>query len=97
MNVIDFIHSLPKAEIHIHLEGATQPETVLELARRHNMLDRLPSSKLEDIRQWFVFRDFPHFLEIYFTIQDLMRTPEDFALAGLSMRRGYGRSEYPLS
>ena len=80
MKITEFIQKLPKVEIHIHLEGATQPETVLELARRHNMLDRLPSDQLEDIKQWFVFHDFPHFLEIYFTIQDLMRTPEDFAL-----------------
>jgi adenosine deaminase len=35
----NFIRAMPKAEIHIHLEGAIQPETVLELARRHNWVE----------------------------------------------------------
>jgi len=75
-----FIRAMPKAEIHIHLEGAIQPATVLKLARRHNMVDHLPSDNLDDLRRWFNFTDFPHFLEIYVTIQDLIRTAEDFAL-----------------
>jgi len=41
--VTNFIQAMPKAEIHIHLEGAIQPKTVLELARRHKMLDQLPA------------------------------------------------------
>jgi len=77
---LDFIQAMPKAEIHIHLEGAIQPETLLELARRHHREDRLPTTDLDGLRRWFTFTDFPHFIQIYWTISDLLRTPEDFAL-----------------
>lgn len=75
-----FVAAMPKAELHIHLEGAIQPETVLALAQRHAMLDRLPSAELDALRAWFKFTDFPHFIQVYMTIQDLLRTPADFAL-----------------
>jgi adenosine deaminase len=75
-----FIQAMPKAEIHIHLEGSIQPETVLTLARRHQREASLPSTDLKTLRQWFTFTGFPHFVEIYLTISDLLRTPEDFAL-----------------
>ena len=76
----NFIQHLPKAEIHIHLEGAIQPGTVLKLAQRHNKLSSLPSDNEAGLRQWFNFTDFPHFLEIYLTIQNLICTADDFAL-----------------
>ncbi|MBK7897426.1 MAG: adenosine deaminase [Anaerolineaceae bacterium] len=76
----NFIQQMPKAELHIHLEGAIQPKTVLELARRHNKVNTLPSDTEEGLRKWFKFVDFPHFVEIYLTIQDLIRTADDFAL-----------------
>ena len=75
-----FIQSLPKAELHVHLEGAIQPKTVLELARRHNKLDELPATDIAGLQEWFTFTDFTHFLTIYLIIQDLIRTPDDFAL-----------------
>ncbi|NSW53891.1 MAG: adenosine deaminase [Anaerolineae bacterium] len=75
-----FIHSLPKAELHVHLEGAIEPETVLTLAQRHAMEERLPARDAAGLRQWFSYRDFGTFLEIYMVIQDLLRTREDFAL-----------------
>ena len=79
-SIQQFIHDLPKAEIHIHLEGAIQPETVLKLAERHHKLDKLPGTDVDTLRQWFTFTDFPQFVVVYMTIQDLLRTPEDFAL-----------------
>lgn len=79
-NVTNFIQNMPKAEIHIHLEGAIQPGTVLKLARRHKKLDSLPSSKIDGLRRWYKFVDFPHFIKIYLIIQDLIRTADDFAL-----------------
>lgn len=75
-----FIRELPKAELHVHLEGAIQPQTVLELARRHQKSHALPATDLAGLKKWFVFTDFPHFVHIYMTIQDLLRTPDDFAL-----------------
>lgn len=75
-----FIQAMPKAELHVHLEGAIQPETLLELARCHHRLAALPATDLVGLRRWFTFTDFPHFIQIYLTISDLLRTPDDFAL-----------------
>lgn len=75
-----FIEAMPKAELHVHLEGAIQPETLLALARRHHRADLLPSTEVDALRQWFSFTDFHHFIQVYLTISDLLRTPEDFAL-----------------
>lgn len=77
---VAFIRQMPKAEIHIHLEGAIQPETVLALAQRHGRESSLPSTDLAELRKWFTFTGFPHFVEIYLTISDLLRDPDDFAL-----------------
>lgn len=78
--LVGWIDALPKAEIHVHLEGSIQPETLLALAERHGRLGSLPTTDLEGLRRWFTFQDFPHFLRIYMLISDLLRTPEDFAL-----------------
>ncbi len=75
-----FIKEMPKAEIHIHLEGSIQPETVLKLAERHDCLDTLPGTDVDTIRDWFTFTDFPHFIEVFLAILKLLRTAEDFAL-----------------
>jgi aminodeoxyfutalosine deaminase len=74
-----FIEAMPKAEVHIHLEGSIQPATLLELARRHQRQDRLPSSSVDELRRQFQFTDFAHFVREYFLICDLLRTPDDFA------------------
>ncbi len=74
-----FLRTLPKAELHIHLEGAIQPATVLELAAAHAMLHTLPAHDEEGLRRWFAYRDFDHFVEIYMTIQALLRRAEDFS------------------
>ncbi|MCP4358544.1 MAG: hypothetical protein GY796_11055 [Chloroflexi bacterium] len=67
-----FIQQIPKAEIHIHLEGAIQPETALELARRHKLTHLLTGDDVATLRHWFDFTDFDHFLKIYVTFQDLI-------------------------
>lgn len=74
------IRAMPKAELHIHLEGSVAPATLLELAHRHNRLNLLPSDEPEALQEWFSFVDFPHFIQVYLTISDLLRTAEDFAL-----------------
>ncbi len=71
---------MPKVELHVHLEGSIQPATLLELAQRHNRWQTLPGRTEAALRQWFRFSDFPHFIQIYTTISDLLRTPDDFAL-----------------
>ncbi len=74
-----FIAALPKSELHIHLEGTIDPVAILELARRHNRLDALPSTDLAALQAWFTFTDFLHFVRVYMVICELLRTPEDFA------------------
>lgn len=78
--LLSFIQNLPKAELHIHLEGSVTPKTMLKLAKRHKMVDTLPTQKEEQLLNWFQFSTFNHFIQIYVTIQNLIRTPEDFAL-----------------
>lgn len=75
-----FIAEMPKAEVHIHLEGSIAPETVLELARRNNRLDKLPVSDVEGLRKWYTFTDFTHFVTVYVAIMGMLQKPEDFAL-----------------
>ncbi|MFT4041487.1 MAG: adenosine deaminase [Thermomicrobiales bacterium] len=72
-----FVRRMPKAEIHVHLEGSVRPETVLELGRRNGQ--PLPAPDLEGLRAFFEFRDFPHFIEAYIAVCTCLRTPDDFA------------------
>jgi aminodeoxyfutalosine deaminase len=72
------LSALPKAELHVHLEGSTRPETLLELAER-NLVD-LPYDDVEGLRRWFEFRDFDHFIEVYLTITRSLRSVEDYEL-----------------
>lgn len=77
--MIDLV-AMPKAELHVHLDGLMKPSTVLKLAERHHAADLLPGSREQDITSWFVFRDFSHFVEIKRTLKKLLRSAEDFAL-----------------
>ena len=70
------IHSLPKAELHLHLEGAVQPETLVELSRRH---DATPLS-LGQIEELYRYVDFHGFLMAFKAVTERLRTPEDFEL-----------------
>ncbi len=79
MSLTDFIKAMPKAELHVHLQGATQPETLLQLARRHNI--PLPAETVDEMRQWYSFRDFDHFIDVYDVICECFRTGEDIELA----------------
>jgi adenosine deaminase len=74
----NLIERMPKVELHVHLEGSVQPQTLLQLAKRHNIA--LPADNLEDLREWYTFRDFNHFLEIYMAISGCLRTAEDIEL-----------------
>ena len=73
-----FIRAMPKVELHVHLEGAIRPETLLELAQRNRV--RLPYDTVEGLREWYKFRDFPHFVEIYVAISRCLKTSADLEL-----------------
>ncbi len=74
----DWIVRIPKVELHVHLEGSVQPETLLELAHRHNV--ELPARDVAGLREWYRFRDFNHFLDIYRKISISLRTIDDIEL-----------------
>lgn len=76
MSLESYLRAAPKAELHVHLEGSILPATLLRLAARNGV--ELPVNSVEGLRQWFVYRDFPHFIEIYVTITRCLRTQEDY-------------------
>ena len=76
MSLESYLRAAPKAELHVHLEGAIQPATLLELARRNGV--DLPANSEAELRDWFTFRDFDHFVEIYVSITRCLRTAEDY-------------------
>jgi len=73
-----YIEAVPKAELHVHLEGSIQPATLLMLAHRNDV--KLPVQNVEDLQDWFTFRDFDHFIEIYFEISSCLKTSDDYEL-----------------
>jgi adenosine deaminase len=73
-----FIQAMPKVELHVHLEGSIRPETLLQLAKRHHVA--LPAGSLEGLKEWYAFRNFPHFAEVYQTISKSLRTADDIEL-----------------
>jgi adenosine deaminase len=82
------ISELPKVELHVHLEGAIRPDTLLKLARRNGM--HLPYDTVEGLREWYIFRDFPHFVEIYVAISACLKTPDDLELITREFLAGQG-------
>lgn len=78
MSIETVITKMPKVELHVHLEGSVRPETLLKLAKRHQVA--LPADDIESLRKWYTFRDFNHFIEIYMTISSCLRTSEDIEL-----------------
>lgn len=72
----ELIRRMPKAELHVHLEGSVRPETLLDLGRRHGV--SYPFSDAEGAREWFRFRDFPHFIEVYVAICNCLLAVEDY-------------------
>ncbi len=73
-----FIRAMPRVELHVHLEGAIRPETLLRLAQQHRI--DLPASTVEGLREWYRFHDFSHFVQNYLKISECIRTPEDIEL-----------------
>jgi adenosine deaminase/aminodeoxyfutalosine deaminase len=71
-----FILSLPKAELHLHLEGSIEPATLLELRQRHGM----DGASLAEVEQLYNYKDFTGFLSAFKDVTGHLRTPEDYEL-----------------
>ncbi|GGU43070.1 adenosine deaminase [Streptomyces lavendofoliae] len=84
-----FIAGLPKAELHVHHVGSASPRIVAELAARHPD-SRVPTDP-EALVDYFTFTDFAHFIEVYLSVVDLIRTPEDVRLLTFEVARDMAR------
>jgi len=71
-----FIESLPKAELHLHIEGTLEPELMFELARRNGVA--LPYASVGALRSAYDFRDLQSFLDLYYAGASVLQTREDF-------------------
>src|SRR5258708_35020380 len=74
-SLADRIASLPKAELHLHLEGSLQPATVCALTPRHGEV-----MTEKEVRQRYAYRDFPEFIEAFKWVTSFLREPQDYAL-----------------
>lgn len=78
MSLSSFIAAMPKVELHVHLEGAIQPATLLTLAQRYRIA--LPADSIDGLRAWYTFTDFPHFIEVFTLISSCIRAVDDVEL-----------------
>jgi aminodeoxyfutalosine deaminase len=84
VSLSEFVAGLPKAELHVHHVGSASMRIVSELAERHP--GTVPSDP-EQLRQFYTFRDFAHFIDVYLAVVDLIRTPEDVRLLTYEVAR----------
>ena len=78
-----WLRALPKVELHLHLEGSTEPETLVALSQRH---DAHPLT-LADARALYTYKDFLGFLDSYKAMSARLQTPEDYELITYNMVR----------
>ncbi|MFI9634819.1 adenosine deaminase [Nocardia sp. NPDC051929] len=85
-----FVRGLPKAELHLHLEGTLEPELKFRLARRNGI--ELPEKSVEAVKQTYRFHDLTSFLQVYYPAMRVLQRPEDFHdLAFDYLRRAHGQ------
>lgn len=95
MSIESYVRAAPKAELHVHLEGAIRPTTLLTLARRHNVV--LPCETPEELRAWLRFRDFDHFAETFSTLSGCLRTADDYELIAYELAEDLARQNARLA
>ncbi|MDB5704249.1 MAG: adenosine deaminase [Sphingomonas bacterium] len=72
----DFIAGLPKAELHLHIEGSLEPELMFALATRNNIA--IPFASVEEVRAAYSFSRLQDFLDIYYAGANVLQTQDDF-------------------
>ncbi|MBS2001073.1 MAG: adenosine deaminase [Cyanobacteria bacterium SZAS LIN-5] len=73
----DYIASLPKAELHLHIEGTFEPELIFKMAERNKIT--LPYDSVETLKKAYQFTDLQSFLDLYYACMNVLQTEEDFA------------------
>ncbi|MBD3747582.1 MAG: adenosine deaminase [Sphingopyxis terrae] len=71
-----FIAALPKAELHLHIEGSLEPELMFELAQRNGIA--IPFATVDDVRAAYAFSNLQDFLDIYYQGMGVLQTEQDF-------------------
>lgn len=71
-----FIDALPKAELHLHIEGSLEPEMLFALAKRNNVA--IPFASVEEVRAAYDFSNLQDFLDIYYQGMGVLQTEQDF-------------------
>ncbi|MEV0724522.1 adenosine deaminase [Micromonospora purpureochromogenes] len=87
-----FIAGLPKVELHVHHVGSASPRIVAELAARHEGRSPVPADPAA-LADYFAFRDFAHFIEVYLSVVDLIRDPEDVWILTHEVARELARQQ----
>jgi adenosine deaminase len=71
-----YIAGMPKAELHLHIEGTLEPELTFRLAQKHGLV--LPYRSVEELREAYHFTDLQSFLDIYYAATEVLRDESDF-------------------
>ena len=85
MTLEAYVRQLPKAELHLHIEGTLEPEMLFDLARKHGV--KLRFKNVEEIRKAYDFSDLQSFLDIYYEGAAVLRDEEDFAALTMAYLR----------
>ncbi len=83
IDVVEWLRGLPKAELHLHLEGTIKPETLVELSMRH---DAEPLT-LDAAKKLYTYEDFVGFLTSFKAVTERLRGPDDYELITYNMIR----------
>jgi adenosine deaminase len=76
MDIISYVSDMPKAELHLHIEGTLEPEMMMALAKKHGVV--LPYATLEDVHAAYNFSDLQSFLDLYYFGASVLREESDF-------------------
>lgn len=74
--MIELIKQLPKAELHLHIEGSLEPELMFKLAKKNSI--KIPYKNIEEVKAAYNFTNLQSFLDIYYAGANVLQTKEDF-------------------
>lgn len=76
MTPVEYINSVPKVELHLHIEGSFEPELMFEIAKRNNI--KIPYESIEEVKKAYQFSNLQDFLDIYYAGANVLIKEEDF-------------------
>ncbi|HGQ7199123.1 TPA: adenosine deaminase, partial [Acinetobacter baumannii] len=76
MNQVELIQALPKAELHVHIEGTFEPELMFAIAQRNQI--QIPYKSVEEVKQAYNFHNLQSFLDIYYAGANVLVHEQDF-------------------